>query len=147
MKFTELTKYIDIISQTDDFGEWVIDNKNDGTHEHPILWPYVAYSALISTFEKDFYSFEDSNKKYKLYNYREILKSNGLLGNVNPRDANVNNCDEICTLALIFFAIRAERFCDGVLLECFEDGLILKWLKRLRELDEAENKSKIESDP
>jgi hypothetical protein len=32
-------------------------------------------------------------------------------------------------------AIRAERFCDGALLGFFKDGYILKWLKRLKDID------------
>jgi ADP-ribosyl-[dinitrogen reductase] hydrolase len=34
-------------------------------------------------------------------------------------------------------AIRAVRFCDGALLEFCKDGSIIKWLGRLKEIDEG----------
>ena len=35
----------------------------------------------------------------------------------------------------ILGAVRAERFCDGVLLGFFENGSIARWIERLKELD------------
>ena len=35
--------------------------------------------------------------------------------------------------------IRAERFCDGVLLEFFKNGCISKWLSRLQEIDQQQS--------
>ncbi|WP_423806535.1 DUF6508 domain-containing protein [Phascolarctobacterium succinatutens] len=34
-------------------------------------------------------------------------------------------------------SLRAERFCDGALLGFIESGSVIRWLKRLQELDEA----------
>lgn len=53
------------------------------------------------------------------------------------RNANVDTLDAKCILALIMGAIRAERFCDGALLSFFKDGYILRWLKRLKEIDDS----------
>ena len=39
-------------------------------------------------------------------------------------------------MALIIGAVRAERFCDGALLDFLDTGCILKWLQRLEEIDE-----------
>jgi len=50
-------------------------------------------------------------------------------------DVDVTEFDEKSVLALIMGAVRAERFCDGALLAFFEDGCILKWLKRLKDID------------
>ena len=51
------------------------------------------------------------------------------------RKADVDRPDAQCVLALIMVAIRDERFCDGALLGFFKDGCILKWLKRLKDID------------
>ena len=48
--------------------------------------------------------------------------------------ANVSALDGQCVMALIMGAVRAERFCDGALLEFFKDGSIKKWLERLNEI-------------
>ena len=47
------------------------------------------------------------------------------------KNANVANLNTQCVLALIVGAVRAERFCVGVLLDFFQSGCILKWLERL----------------
>ena len=52
------------------------------------------------------------------------------------RNADVSTLDGSAVMALIVGAIRAERFCDGALLDFFENGNVQKWLERLSELDE-----------
>ncbi|MBQ7614370.1 MAG: hypothetical protein IJU77_04950 [Butyrivibrio sp.] len=49
--------------------------------------------------------------------------------------ADVSKLDTQAVLALLLGAIRAERFCDGALLGLLESGAILRWLKRLQEID------------
>ena len=55
-KFDILTKYISRI-QTDSIGKWIIDQKNDGTLEHPIQMPFVDYSDIVRNFIDDVYIF------------------------------------------------------------------------------------------
>ena len=38
---------------------------------------------------------------------------------------------------LLWGAVRAERFCDGALLDFFESGSVLKWLEWLKTIDEG----------
>jgi len=45
--------------------------------------------------------------------------------------------DAKCVMALIMGVIRAERFCEGVLLNFFQKGIIRKWLERLQAMDES----------
>ena len=52
-------------------------------------------------------------------------------------NADVSAMDAQCVLALIVGAVRAERFCDGALLDFFENGCMAKWLKRLNEIRES----------
>lgn len=47
MTFEPLTKYL-IQIQGDDIGTWIIDNKNDGTIEHPIQMPFVFLPTTLS---------------------------------------------------------------------------------------------------
>lgn len=49
-RFEKLTKYIPLLDQTE-IGNWVIDTENDGTIEHPIQFPFVAYiTVMLSIF-------------------------------------------------------------------------------------------------
>ena len=134
-RFDILVKYIPMI-QADSFGEWVIDKENDGTPEHPIQMPFVDYSEMVDNFIDDVYAFEESNKDMEHTRYEDILKDNGLeWGTESMKNADVSNLNAQCVLALIMGAVRAERFCDGALLDFFKSGCILKWLDRLNNLE------------
>lgn len=135
-RFKVLTKYIGRLSSIRSFGEWIIDRENDGSPEHPIQWPFVGYTELTISLEKEFYEFSESHPEYQLTSYSQILEKNGLKWDHDEmHQADVESVDTQCILALIMGAIRAEHFCDGALLGFFEDGSILKWLKRLKDID------------
>ena len=134
-RFDILTKYIPMI-QTDSFGEWVIDKENDGTPEHPIQMPFVDYSEMVDNFIDDVYAFEESNKDMELTRYEDILKDNGLeWDSESMKNADISSLNAQCVFALIMGAVRAERFCDGALLDFFKNGCILKWLERLNSIE------------
>ncbi len=135
-QFTVLTKYINELQEVEVFGEWVIDQENDGSSERPIQFPFVNFSRVSDSFVEEFYKFSESHPEYELQRYGEILEKNGIeWDNKQMRKADVDKLDEQAILALMMGAIRAERFCDGALLGFFEDGYMLKWLKRLKEID------------
>lgn len=130
-----LTKYLDEFKETE-FGTWIIDKKNDGTPEHPLEFPFVDYSRVVDQFIHDVYSFVDDHEEMGLHNYIKILEDNDIRWSWEPMvNAEVDYLDAQCVVALIFGAIRAERFCDGALLGFLKDGLITKWLERLKTLD------------
>ncbi|PKM75175.1 MAG: hypothetical protein CVU92_02710 [Firmicutes bacterium HGW-Firmicutes-17] len=131
-KFDILTKYISMI-QSDSIGDWIVDKENDGTLGHPIQMPFVDYSEIVRNFIDDVYTFEESYKDMELTRYGDILKDNGLEWDTESmKNADVSNLNAQCVLALIMGAVRAERFCDGVLLDFFKSSSILKWLERLK---------------
>ncbi len=137
-KYSILTKYIPMMQLSKEFGEWVIDKENDGSIEHPIQFPFVSYSELVRNFVDDVYTFEKENKNIGLNNYGDILKANGLKWDMESMaNANISNFNEECILALIMGAVRAERFCDGALLDFFEKGCILTWLQYLKGKEET----------
>ena len=51
-------------------------------------------------------------------------------------EADVSDADGKLVMALLMRAIRAERFSEGTLLGFCEDGSVLRWLKRLKEIDD-----------
>jgi len=137
-KFKTLTKYIEKLSNPESFGEWVIDHKNDGSPEHPTQLPFVKYKKLVHLFVKEFDRFSISHKEYDITNYSYILKSNGIkLDGESIKNMDIDSLNAQCALALIMCAINAERFCDGVFLRLLKDGFIVKWLKRLKDIDDS----------
>ena len=134
-RFDRLTKYIQINEEASS-GEWVIDEKNDGTPDHPIHMPYVAYSPVVHDFMTDVYAFVENNKDIELTRYREILEKNGLKWSMaSMKQADVSQLDAECVLALIIGAMRADRFSEGTLKHFFDSGTMLTWLKRLKAID------------
>lgn len=135
-RFAILTRYISRLTDAK-CGELVIDKENDGTMEHPIQMPFVNYSDVVNAFIQDVYKFMDANEDMELNHYGEILEKKGLEWNSNSmKEADVASLDAQSVMALIMGAIRAERFCDGALLDFFKSGCIAKWLNRLKVIDE-----------
>lgn len=135
-QFAELTKYIPLIEQ-DEIGHWHIDRQNDGTPEHPIQFPFVVFSEMVSHFIDDVYSLVDNYSEWELNHYGQILEENGLRWDSKSMSgAIVEDLDAKCICALLVGAVRAERFCDGALMAFFRDGSIKRWLQRLAELDQ-----------
>ena len=132
--FESLTKYLSKLN-TDTLGTWIIDRENDGTPEHPIQMPFVDYSDMVHRFIDVVYEYVETCKDLELNRYGEILERNGLEWGESMSAADVSTLDAQCVMALIVGAVRAERFCDGVLLGFFRDGSIQKWLTRLKEID------------
>lgn len=133
--YESLTKYLDEFIGTE-FGTWIFDNKNDGTPEHPLEFPFVNYSRVVDQFIRDVYSFVDNHEEMGLYSYQKVLELNGIKWSAKSMEtAVVDDLDAKCVVALIYGAIRAERFCDGALLAFLKDGTIVRWLERLKTLD------------
>lgn len=135
-KFYVLTKYIGRISEAESYGNLIVDREGDGTFEHPYQMPFVSFNELVNAFVTEFYQFAESHPEFQLTSYGSILEKQGLKWDeVSMKNANIGVLNEQCVLALIMAAIRAERFCEGALLDFFEDGYILKWLERLKAID------------
>lgn len=138
-QFNTLTKYLPLIEQ-DTFGKWIVDEKNDGTPDHPFQMPYVDYSEMVYKFIEDVDQFVDERKDLRLHQYRYILEKNKVDNDSESFiDVDITLIDGQYVVALIVWVIRAERFSEGTLLKFFKEGYITKWLKRLRELDIFQN--------
>ncbi len=135
--YENLTKLIDAM-ETDIYGEMIIDTKSKGTMEDPIHMPYVDYTEVVGKLWKAIYDFSEEHPEFELTKYQDILKRNGAdWGSESMSGADVSSADGQFVMALLIGATRAERFCEGALLGFCEDGSILRWLKRLKEIDEA----------
>lgn len=133
--YESLTKHLDEFTGAE-FGTWIIDKKNDGTPEHPLEFPFVNYSRVVDHFIDDVYSFVDNHEEMGLHSYQKVLEENGIKWNAKSMEtAVVDDLDAKCVVALIYGAIRAERFCDGAILAFLKDGTIVRWLERLKTLD------------
>lgn len=136
-KYSALTKYINLL-KNDNAGEWICDKENDGSSERPIHVPFVSYSIAVDNLADDIYEFAKESNEIVPSKYAEILQANGIeWGYDSMMKADASELDAQCILALLIASLRAERFCDGALLEFIKSGAVTRWLKRLQKLDEA----------
>lgn len=136
-KYSALTKYINLL-ENDNVGEWNCDKENDGSSERPMHLPFVIYSITVDKLTDDIYKFAKESDEIVLSKYADILNANGIeWGYDSMMKADASELDAQCILALLIASLRAERFCDGALLEFIKNGAVIRWLKRLQELDEA----------
>ncbi|WP_276768234.1 DUF6508 domain-containing protein [Phascolarctobacterium succinatutens] len=136
-KYSVLTKYINLL-KNDNAGEWTCDKENDGSSERPIHVPFVSYSIAVDNLADDIYEFAKESNEIVPSKYAEILQANGIeWGYDSMMKADASELDAQCILALLIASLRAERFCDGALLGFIKNGAVIRWLKRLQELDEA----------
>lgn len=136
--FESLTRFIPMLEQTHEYGRVIFDKEHKGTADDPMQWPFVAYSEAVYALEKAIYAFQEAHPGFGLNRYGDILEKNGLeWDNRSMAEADPSELDGQAVMALLMGAIRAERFCDGALLDFCESGSIGRWLARLREIDEA----------
>lgn len=136
-KYSALTKYINLLKNDND-GEWICDKENDGSSERPIHVPFVSYSIAVNYLADDIYKFAKESNEIVPSKYAEFLQTNGIeWGYDSMMKADASVLDAQCILALLIASLRAERFCDGALLGFIKNGAVIRWLKRLQELDEA----------
>lgn len=93
---------------------------------------------MVNNLADDIYKFAKESNEIVPSKYAEILQANGIeWGYDSMMKADASELDAQCILALLIASLRAERFCDGVLLGFIKNGAVIRWLKRLQELDEA----------
>lgn len=120
----------------DSFGTFVAEGAHKGTSDDPIPLPYVSYTDTVNSLVWEVYTFDNNNPDYGLKDYLDILDRYGYK-DVPPQTIDVSNVNAQCLMAMFMWLIRGERFCDGLILETLESGIVQRWIGRLRELREA----------
>ena len=137
MHDTKFDRLIDLLEplEKDSIGEWIIDKEHEGTEDDPIHMPYLIYTEVVEELIDAVYRFEDENPEYELTRYGEFLKERNIEWNsYSMKNADVSNMDVQGTMALLMGMVRAERFCDGAIMDMIKSGAVGKWLMRLKEL-------------
>lgn len=132
-KHYDLTKHIPTFKK-DSFGEWYCDKNADGTEQHPFHFPCVSYNDDVEKFESEVKKFIDIYPEMDLEHYRDILKRNDI-DSSTIKDVDVETLESKCICAMIVANILAEHFCEGAIMDSCKDKTFLKWLERLRNLD------------
>lgn len=134
--YETLVEFLPMLSGSK-YGEWVTYPGHAGTREDPLIFLWVKYDKCILGLCKAVYLFVDEHRELDLRSYEEILGKSGIKWNLDSMsNADVSVLDGTTVMALLVATVRAERFCDGALLQLCNNGSIAKWLERLKEIDE-----------
>lgn len=134
--YKDLTDYLPRIKDIE-FGKWYPEKQTgDGSLERPFQMPFVVYDGVVEGLIKAVYRFEEEHPEYGLNRYHQILEKHSIRwDDQEMTNADVSEMDGQGVMALLLAAIRADRFCDGALLDFLRRGCIQKWLERLVEID------------
>ena len=135
--YEALTAFIPFM-KGDHFGDWN-DKTGDGAQENPSIMSYIAYDEPIIRLNRTLYQFEKEHTEFDLFHYPDILEKGGInLDHVSLSTMDVSTLDGTTILAMIRLVFSMERFSDGTVLEYCQNGCFLRWLLRLKEIDDAD---------
>ena len=132
-KYTGLTDILEELKD-DNYGEIHRSEGHKGTKEDPIPMPFIVYSETVHKLIKVVYDFDKENPDYDLKNYLETMEKNGIK---NIDEIEPDKLDAKVVMAALMGIVRQERFCDGLILSCLENGTVQKLLQRLKDIDEG----------
>ncbi|WP_071435473.1 ADP-ribosylglycohydrolase family protein [Bacillus kwashiorkori] len=143
--FKVLTKYIGKFERLDSFEGRGVASDESGNREAYLQIPTFQFNLLVNEFVKEFYEFSSANVVYELTRYEQILEKHGFTSS-NQEMARVplDGLNEQMILALIMGVIRAERCHEGELNDFFKNGVMMKWLKKLKDIDRQKQLLEIE---
>lgn len=133
-RYQDLTAFIPLLEKEKNFGEWIgsepVEIKRDEEGNIlPYVAPYVRYS-LVSQ------QFINVVSHYHTGIHRDSMKESAL--EYTEANLQIENVDKLPLDIVVYYirkVVQNERYRDGCVLEYMQNGLILKWLKRLKELD------------
>ncbi len=97
-----------------------------------------SFGGAAHRLQAELSNFMEEHPEFGLTQYHAILKENGLWNRDALENADVEALDGKVLMALLVSAWRVDRRCMGTtFVALYESGHILKWLERLKALDEA----------
>ena len=133
--YEALTNLIERLD-TDCPGKWMHEEGHAGTREDPIPMPWIKYDETVVELIDEIYRFVKEHEEFNLRHYEDVLAKKGIKWDLKSmKAAPVSELDGTTIMALLVGIVRAERFCDGIILEVVEDGTVEAWLRRLKEID------------
>ena len=96
----------------------------------------MYYDQIVGMFDDAIMQFVSDHEEMGLRQYYDIMESAGIMPNRDPmRHKGISSLDGRTTVALIVWAMRADRFSPGSLMQFCKDGSIVRCLRRLKQID------------
>ena len=126
MKYSNLTSYLPYFRGDQNTGGWHGGEQKDGV----VLMPYVVYDKIITEFIREF-----SRSSLADRNYNAKMEACGWWDEKTMENAvSKMSAEDIGTCITAIW--RRDRFSEGTILHFLKNGILGKFLARLKELDE-----------
>lgn len=139
-QFESVTKFIPALEK-DFYGDWKSLEGGNGSAERPLIMPHVSFSPTVYELFSELSRVAENHPEYAFKDYRNYLYKRGYISTkagtfpVDELKAVTTERMNVEDVFVMLTAVqRADRFCEGVLLDFFRDGTIIRWLKRLEAL-------------
>ncbi|KIR03828.1 hypothetical protein P261_02643 [Lachnospiraceae bacterium TWA4] len=124
--YEEFTKYIEVLESRTEFGKADISKDS--------LFPNITYDEDIHDFLGELHQLPERNGElFKCYEYVEEYQAKVGVKDIREYDAEM--LDAFTIFNFMTMVDAEERFYDGLILGCLNNGIFLKWIKRLKEID------------
>ncbi len=122
--------------QSGPFGKWC-ERVGDGTPENPYVMCHIMYDEQITRFNHTLIEWEREHTESGRFNFIEIVENSGIKFNVDSLSTeDFSTWDGITVLAMMRYVFSMERRSDGLVLEFCQNGCFLRWLQRLKDIDD-----------
>lgn len=137
--FESLTRYLPELEHIAAQGSWTIDRTYEGESGGPIYYSDPEYNPTVSDLEDAVYDFMDAHREFGIGFQKGPLERIGLgWASGGMFHVDVSQLDYQTVLALVIETVNVERICPGSILTSLETGAMMRWLTRLREIDEQD---------
>lgn len=128
MEYYKLTKHIELLESSE---------KNTASTSLKQS-PYANPGEPVYNFVVDVYDFVKENTDISFTNYKDILAENGIIFDWHnlPKIA-IQHQNALCIVALLYAVCQSEKFCTGIVTVLVKNGTIIRWLRRLQEIEQS----------
>ena len=135
-RFQALTSLIPELEATNDYGDWVFSKDEQNSSCVTNCAPYFRYTDLMNRIYYKTKHVIDSLPNGAQLGIAEVYLRRAGIDYRHIEDINISELDEYCILALLRHIYAFERFGEGYVQHFFHRGYVLKWIKRLQEIDD-----------
>lgn len=113
-----------------------IEMESDRTQGQKINLTYEDKDQIAGELINVIWQFSEDHPEFGLRRYADIIEENGLRWErESMENAVVDNMDGRGVMTLLYGAFRGDHMCEGTLVEFCKNGCIVRWLERLKEID------------
>lgn len=139
--FEPLTNFIEPLSNIKKLGVWRSELYDEKGNVTELVIPYIDYCNTIKQFIAAIEQFNEDFPQFHMLKYMATLKSNHVYWDADTMKLlDVSRSSDRTVLSLLMGMVRGEYFCAGVIEEYIREKHVIRWLNRLKHLDEFRNK-------